>query len=102
MTKITIDTFEIKASSHALSSFVLYQITLPAGGVIHRRFSEFVWLVESLNRAVPGAVVPPLPPDTGGKGNVDMSFINERRVGLAGFLNAVRAHEELGEISCFR
>jgi hypothetical protein len=100
--KIVISNFEIKASGHSLSSFVVYQIDLPAGGCVHRRYSEFVWLKESLNKAAPGAIVPALPPDSGGKGNVDPEFVNERKAGLALFLNEVEAHEELGELPCFR
>ena len=100
--KIVIETAEVKISNQSYVSFVVYQIALPAGGSIQRRYSEFVWLKESLNRDVPGAIVPPLPPDTGGKGNVDPSFIKERKAGLAAFLNAVQAHEELSDVGCFR
>jgi hypothetical protein len=95
------------AVAKATSTYVSYKIEVPQSSkcdavTVKRRYREFVWLKDSLNRSIPGAIVPPLPPDAGGKGNINAAFINARKAGLSSFLNLVQEHPELVDTDCFR
>lgn len=66
-----------------------------------RRYSDFVWLLDCLNKRYPFRVLPLLPPKRMGvNGNHlsnDNGFIEKRRRGLARFLNAVVRHPVLSQ-----
>jgi hypothetical protein len=46
-------------------AFISYRIETPALGlVVQRRYNDFVWLRETLGKAYPLHIIPPLPPKT--------------------------------------
>jgi sorting nexin-4 len=109
MSKISIRDHEVfmagtyTSRTHNLTSFVEYKVEPVDGEPVKRRYKEFVWLSQALNNAAPGAIVPPLPPDTKGSGNLEPAFIRARRDGLESFLNQVLNHnEDLAEKQCFK
>jgi hypothetical protein len=55
-----------------------------------------------MRKELPGAILPLLPLEKGGSGNVNPSFVNERKKGLASFLNLILEHEEFGDAECFQ
>jgi hypothetical protein len=100
---IVIDQTSIKVADKKLavtSQYVVYHVELPAGGLIYRRYSEFVWLRDAMCRELPGAIIPALPSGSGGAGNVDPEFVNERKAGLALFLNRLTDNEMFAETEC--
>jgi hypothetical protein len=68
---------------------------------VERRFSDFVWLQQSLAKQYIGSLIPPLPDKkvmgavTGDRFSGD--FVNERGRGLEQFLNRLAVHEQLRE-----
>ena len=66
------------------------------GSKVVRRYSDFVWLLECLNKRYPFRVLPLLPPKrvalNGNHLSNDGAFIEKRRRGLARFLNALVRH----------
>jgi hypothetical protein len=110
---ILISNHEIKHSgdtavAKAATTHVLYTISVPVSSKsssalsVTRRYRDFVWLKNSLIRTVPGAILPPLPSDTGGRGNTNPLFINARKAGLVSFLNSAQLHAELVETDYLR
>lgn len=66
------------------------------GAVVLRRYSDFYWLWELLQKRYPHRMIPTLPPKKLG-GN--KAFFNERRVGLSRFVNFLVVHPVLKEDS---
>jgi sorting nexin-1/2 len=64
-----------------------------------RRYSDFLWLYDSLHTERPGAIVPPLP-DKQAVSRFSPEFVEDRRVGLEKFLRRVVCHPELGDAAC--
>ncbi|ORX60462.1 hypothetical protein DM01DRAFT_1332619 [Hesseltinella vesiculosa] len=58
--------------------------------IVLRRFSDFWWLMEVLNRRYPFRMLPNLPPKK--LGGRDSAFLEKRRKGLSRFINAVVRH----------
>lgn len=100
--KISIAEHECFNMNTHKTNFVMFQVDPPNGESVKRRYREFAWLSQALNRAVPGAIVPPLPPDTQGTGNVEPGFIKARKDGLESFLNQIQQHSELSGAQCFK
>lgn len=71
------------------------------GSKVIRRYSDFVWLLDCLNKRYPFRVLPLLPPKRMGvNGNHlsnDGAFIEKRRRGLARFMNALVRHPVLSQ-----
>ena len=59
-----------------------------------RRYSDFVWLYDRLQKERAGSIVPPLPEKQSGSSRFSPDFIEERRVGLERFLRRVWIHPE--------
>ncbi|KAI0243857.1 Sorting nexin mvp1 [Massospora cicadina] len=66
------------------------------GCVVLRRYSDFYWLWEMLQKRYPYRMIPSLPPKKLG-GN--KAFFDERRVGLSRFINFLVVHPVLKEDS---
>lgn len=64
-----------------------------------RRYSDFLWLNDNLQKERPGAIVPPLP-DKQAVSRFSPEFVEDRRVGLEKFLRRVVCHPELGDAVC--
>jgi len=64
-----------------------------------RRYSDFLWLYERLQRERAGAIVPPLPSKQA-VSRFSASFIEERRLKLEQFLRRVAVHPELYDAAC--
>ncbi|KAJ3048180.1 Sorting nexin mvp1 [Rhizophlyctis rosea] len=62
-----------------------------------RRYSDFIWLVDILQRRYPFRMLPGLPPKRMG---ADEAFLERRRRGLARFINSVANHPVLREDEC--
>ena len=60
---------------------------------VTRRYSNFVWLFDALSIKYPFRMIPPLPPKRAV--GVDAVFIEQRRMGLARFLNYIANHPVL-------
>jgi sorting nexin-8 len=71
------------------------------GSKVIRRYSDFVWLLDCLQKRFPFRMLPLLPPKrmavNGNHLSNDGSFIEKRRRGLARFLNALVRHPVLGQ-----
>ena len=79
-----------------------YEISsLRRGSKVIRRYSDFVWLLDCLNKRYPFRVLPLLPPKRMGVNGSHLSndgaFIEKRRRGLARFLNALVRHPILSQ-----
>lgn len=77
-----------------LNRFTVYEITTEHGTSVHRRYSEFTFLWDCLVRRYPFRLLPALPPK---RVQPDAAFIEQRRKGLARFLNAVINHPVIKE-----
>ena len=71
------------------------------GSKVVRRYSDFVWLLDCMQKRYPFRVLPLLPPKrmavNGNHLSNDTAFIEKRRRGLARFLNALVRHPVLGQ-----
>lgn len=82
---------EPEVRSARFSSYHTYKITSTPSVVDHvyRRYTDFVWLSESLHTLFPGIFVPPIPPKKT-FGAADEKYISGlRRPGLERFLNRI-------------
>ncbi|TMW62975.1 hypothetical protein Poli38472_005593 [Pythium oligandrum] len=61
---------------------------------VKRRFSDFEWLHQRLLMQFRGTIIPPLP-EKRWTGNMDATFVEERRQALEHFINEVCSHEKL-------
>lgn len=77
-----------------LNRYTVYEITTEHGTPVHRRYSEFTFLWDCLVRRYPFRLLPALPPK---RVQPDAAFIEQRRKGLARFLNAVINHPVIKE-----
>ncbi|KAI6149478.1 hypothetical protein BKA82DRAFT_128741 [Pisolithus tinctorius] len=78
-----------------LNRYTVYEIkTDRAAAPVHRRYSEFVFLWDCLVRRYPFRLLPALPPK---RVQPDAAFLEQRRKGLARFLNAVMNHPVIKE-----
>lgn len=90
--------------SNRFNTHHVYRITsLPlVADNIYRRYSEFVWLYDTLVSTYPGIFVPPLPPKKM-LGSKDESFIEtERRPALERFLNRIARIPILSDSMAFQ
>ncbi len=65
-----------------------------------RRYSDFTWLSEQLQREFPGVIVPPLP-EKQTVGRFGSDFVESRRRALEKCLQRIAAHEEIGNSQFF-
>lgn len=76
-------------------------INIQKGHKVVRRFSDFVWLLDCLQKRFPFRQLPLLPPKRVGlNGNhlaTDRTFIEKRRRGLSRFTNALLRHPVLSQ-----
>ncbi|KIJ65593.1 hypothetical protein HYDPIDRAFT_87912 [Hydnomerulius pinastri MD-312] len=77
-----------------LNRYTVYEITTERGPPVHRRYSEFVFLWDCLVRRYPFRLLPALPPK---RVQPDAAFLEQRRKGLARFLNTVINHPVIKE-----
>jgi sorting nexin-8 len=77
-----------------LNRYTVYEIITEHGTPVHRRYSEFTFLWDCLVRRYPFRLLPALPPK---RVQPDAAFIEQRRKGLARFLNAVINHPVIKE-----
>uniref|UniRef100_A0AAV1TL12 PX domain-containing protein n=1 Tax=Peronospora matthiolae TaxID=2874970 RepID=A0AAV1TL12_9STRA len=63
---------------------------------VKRRFSDFEWLHQRLLVHFRGTIIPPLP-EKRWTGNMDATFVEERRQALEHFINEVCSHEKLSQ-----
>lgn len=77
-----------------LNRYTVYEIITEHGTPVHRRYSEFAFLWDCLVRRYPFRLLPALPPK---RVQPDAAFIEQRRKGLARFLNAVINHPVIKE-----
>ncbi|KAI0312300.1 Vps5 C terminal like-domain-containing protein [Amylostereum chailletii] len=61
-----------------------------------RRYSDFLWLYETLSLNNPGVVVPPVP-EKNTFGRFDDQFVQQRRMGLENCITKMANHPELGK-----
>lgn len=59
-----------------------------------RRYSDFLWLYETLSLSNPGVVVPPVP-EKNPFGRFDQAFVKQRRLGLEKCVQKMTAHPVL-------
>lgn len=94
------DIIEIQESPELgglLFKYVNYNVTSKVRNcTVSRRYSDFYWLSEILNKRYPYRMLPALPPKKFG-GN--KTFFEERRIGLSRFINFLVIHPTLKEDS---
>ncbi|BFZ56756.1 Vacuolar protein sorting-associated protein vps5 [Savitreella phatthalungensis] len=61
---------------------------------VTRRFRDFLWLYDQLNRNCPGAIVPP-PPEKQAVGRFENDFVEQRRFSLERMLDRIGKHAVL-------
>jgi len=61
-----------------------------------RRYSDFLWLYETLSNNNPGVVVPPVP-DKNAIGRFDDTFVKQRRFALEKCITKMANHPVLGK-----
>ncbi|TFK53424.1 Vps5-domain-containing protein [Heliocybe sulcata] len=61
-----------------------------------RRYSDFLWLYETLSDNNPGVVVPPIP-EKSPFNRFDQSFVEQRRIALEKCINKIANHAVLGK-----
>ncbi|ORY79454.1 Aovps5, partial [Protomyces lactucae-debilis] len=61
---------------------------------VTRRFRDFLWLYDQLNRSCPGAIVPP-PPEKQAMGRFSENFVEARRYALERMLEKIGKHPVL-------
>lgn len=71
----------------------------PGYSAVLRRYSDFLWLYESLHHEKAGAIVPPLP-EKQPVGRFSAAFIEDRRKNLERFIRRVAVHPELMDAKC--
>ncbi|KAF8524191.1 hypothetical protein JB92DRAFT_3081791 [Gautieria morchelliformis] len=72
-----------------LNRHMVYSITTSRGAPVQRRYSEFVFVWDCLVRRYPFRILPALPPKRIGP---DANFLEQRRRGLARWINFVINH----------
>ncbi|KAI6113058.1 hypothetical protein F5141DRAFT_1111325 [Pisolithus sp. B1] len=77
-----------------LNRYTVYEIKTDRAAPVHRRYSEFVFLWDCLVRRYPFRLLPALPPK---RVQPDAAFLEQRRKGLARFLNAIMNHPVIKE-----
>ncbi|KZT09942.1 uncharacterized protein LAESUDRAFT_722098 [Laetiporus sulphureus 93-53] len=77
-----------------LNRYLVYEVFTDRGQPVPRRYSEFVFLWECLVKRYPFRLLPALPPKRVGP---DENFLEQRRKGLARFLNFVINHPVIKE-----
>ena len=95
---------EPQTTKTLMKSFVTYQVfTKPLGHVVRRRYSDFQWLREALQKRYVGMLIPPLPPRgadsmstaAGSSTKEDSQFVQRRMRTLSKFLNDVVSNSYL-------
>uniref|UniRef100_A0AAZ3SDP2 PX domain-containing protein n=1 Tax=Oncorhynchus tshawytscha TaxID=74940 RepID=A0AAZ3SDP2_ONCTS len=95
---LEIDVYDPQTTGVGRNRFTTYEVRMQ-DSVVRRRYSDFEWLKNELERDSK-IVVPPLPgkalkrqlPFRGDEGIFEDSFIEERRVGLEQFINRLAGH----------
>ncbi|KAJ1913729.1 Sorting nexin mvp1 [Tieghemiomyces parasiticus] len=78
----------------AVFKYVNYALTWEARGTrVLRRYSDFWWLLEVLNKRYPFRMLPSMPPK--GLGSSDDKFMEKRRLGLLRFIGFLVRHPVL-------
>lgn len=77
-----------------LNRYLVYEVSTDRGSPVPRRYSEFVFLWDCLVKRYPFRLLPALPPKRVGP---DEGFLEQRRKGLARFLNFVVNHPVIKE-----
>ncbi|TYZ57211.1 hypothetical protein PybrP1_011161 [[Pythium] brassicae (nom. inval.)] len=67
-----------------------------ASAQVKRRFSDFEWLHQRLQTRFRGTIIPPIP-EKRWTGNMDATFVEERRQALEHFINEVSNHDKLSQ-----
>ncbi|KAG2128543.1 hypothetical protein DEU56DRAFT_861385 [Suillus clintonianus] len=93
-TQETVDVTIQGQQGFILNRYTVYEIITEHGTPVHRRYSEFAFLWDCLVRRYPFRLLPGLPPK---RVQPDAAFIEQRRKGLARFLNAVLNHPVIKE-----
>jgi sorting nexin-8 len=93
-TQETVDVTIQGQQGFILNRYTVYEIITEHGTPVHRRYSEFTFLWDCLVRRYPFRLLPALPPK---RVQPDAAFIEQRRKGLARFLNAVINHPVIKE-----
>ena len=99
MSRISITEAKVK-SDGSMSAYVQYSVALKAGGAVKRRYREFQWLRGALHAELPGSIVPILPSKST-TGNLDPTFVSERREALERFLQKIDDQDGLCDAQCF-
>lgn len=89
--------------SGALDSYVTFRITTNTTRsdfdahefVVRRRYKDFLWLKQQLERAHPGCILPALPEKSALQQRFSQEFLGGRVVGLHRFLNRLAEHPSL-------
>ena len=84
---------EIKTSFYQ-QNYTCYEIytDLPLWKV-DRRYSDFIWLRETLMKLYPGIYCPPIPEKKAGPARLEEKFIEKRRIFLTQFINDLAKNE---------
>lgn len=76
------------------SSYTLFTIkTSPFGWTVKRRFGDFQFLRNNIQKLFPGKVIPPIPSKK--KKSFENEFIKKRRIFLEEYLNQLLMIEEV-------
>ena len=78
------------------NSYILYDINTPElKWLVNRRYSDFIWLRETLCALFPNIILPQLPKKKMGNRRFEEDFIEKRQKGLQLFLDKIVENENL-------
>ncbi|CAK71065.1 unnamed protein product (macronuclear) [Paramecium tetraurelia] len=91
---VKILTYKKESAGFFSSSYIVFQIeTQPQGWIVFRRYSDFEWLRDSLQKFYPAFVVPPIHKKR--SRSFEDSYLNKRVIFLQRFLNSIFKSYEL-------
>ncbi|CAD8134025.1 unnamed protein product [Paramecium octaurelia] len=91
---VKILTYKKESAGFFSSSYIVFQIeTQPQGWIVFRRYSDFEWLRDSLQKFYPAFVVPPIHKKR--SRSFEDAYLNKRMIFLQRFLNSIFKSYEL-------
>ncbi|CAD8049610.1 unnamed protein product [Paramecium sonneborni] len=87
-------TYKKESAGFFSSSYIVFQIeTQPNGWIVFRRYSDFEWLRESLQKFYPAFIIPPIHKKR--SRSFEDVYLNKRMIFLQRFLNSIFKSYEL-------
>ena len=100
MNKYTSYRVDVRGDPNSIPSSMNASIFSGYSAVL-RRYSDFIWLYDRLQKERAGGILPPLP-EKQAVSRFSEAFVEDRRVNLERFLRRVAVHPELSDAPCLQ